>query len=256
MQPTILAVGTSGPWCTVALQHGGMLRLRDEHAGNAHSQRLLPMAAELLAEAAIGFRDLDLVAFDAGPGSFTGLRIGCGVAQGVALGAGCPVVPVGSLAALAWPFAGRPVFAAIDARMGQCYHAALPAPGHPAMAERRAASGGLAGWLAEPALADPAVLGAQLERFAALIGAAPGWVAVGDAFLRYPALAGRARALGAEVVDDAHPRADALVALAALARDAGQAVMADEAAPRYVRDKVALDVDEQAASRLAAAAGP
>jgi tRNA threonylcarbamoyladenosine biosynthesis protein TsaB len=219
----------------------------DEHAGNAHSQRLLPMAAELLAAAAIGFRDVDLVAFDAGPGGFTGLRIGCGLAQGIALGAGCPVVPVGSLAALAWPHADRPVFAAIDARMGQCYHAAVSA---------QPASFATDGWEAQgsaPALADPEAVAACLGRFAAAVPTGAAWVAVGDAFLRYPALAAQARAAGAHVVADAHPRADALVALAALAWAQGRVLVADEAAPRYVRDKVALDVDEQAASRLAAA---
>jgi tRNA threonylcarbamoyladenosine biosynthesis protein TsaB len=252
VQPTILAVGTSGPWCSVALQHAGAIHLRDEKVGNGHSQRLLPMAADLLAQSGLACRDVELVAFDAGPGGFTGLRIGCGVAQGIALGAGCPVVPVGSLAALAWPHGGVPVFAAIDARMGQCYFARVISGPSSGPADAFDDPG------ARPALADPGSVALELDAFAARVtgargGSAAAWVAVGDAFRRYPALAARAGELGARVIDDAHARADALVALAIIAWQRGAVLPADEAAPIYVRDKVALDVDEQAAQRLLAA---
>jgi tRNA threonylcarbamoyladenosine biosynthesis protein TsaB len=250
--PAILALGSSGNWCTVALGLGRRLECRDEHAPNGHAERLLPLARELLDRAGIGWSDLGLIAFDAGPGSFTGLRIGCGLAQGLALGIGCPVVPVGSLAALAWPHRARPVFAATDARMGEIYSASFDRLS-------QVGSGARPECVDDPAAAAPEAVLGRLRDFAlrsqhGVPGAsAPGdaWVAAGDAFSRHPELARRARELGGEVVSDAFPGASALVALAATAWARGEARAADEAAPVYVRDKVALDVDEQAVQRLA-----
>ena len=97
----ILALDTSTEYCSVALLHGDAMALREERAGQRHSELLLPMIDLLLAGAGLPLASLDGIAFGAGPGSFTGLRIACGVAQGLALGAGVPVVPVGTLLALA-----------------------------------------------------------------------------------------------------------------------------------------------------------
>lgn len=253
----MLALGSSGHWCTVALVQKGQITCRHELAPNAHSQRLLPMARELLVGAGLGWPGLGLIAFDAGPGSFTGLRIGCGLAQGLALGIGCPVLPVGSLAALAWPFRARPVFAAIDARMGEIYLATFDGVAGDAAGQRPACRVG-------PALADPGHAARLLDAFAerCRAGRDPGapahrcWVAAGDAFARHPQLAEAARALGAEVVADAFPGADAVGALAAIGWSLGEAVAGDQASPVYVRDKVALDVDEQALLRRARAGEP
>src|SRR6516162_7470595 len=116
----ILAFDTSTELCTAALCDSGRWTERAEHAGSRHSELLLPMIRGLLGNAGLSLRDLDGIAFGAGPGSFTGLRIACGVAQGLSLGADVPVVGVASLEAMAeaayakhgW----RRVAAALDAR--------------------------------------------------------------------------------------------------------------------------------------------
>ena len=124
----LLAFDTSTQWLTIACLHGGRWIERDELAGQSHSQRLLPLIDEVLAEAGIGLADLDAIAFGAGPGSFTGVRIGCGVAQGLAFGAGVPLVPVSTLEAIAesaWQTHGwTRVLACLDARMREVYVAA------------------------------------------------------------------------------------------------------------------------------------
>jgi tRNA threonylcarbamoyladenosine biosynthesis protein TsaB len=286
--PPILALATSGSWCSVALawrdphapepapglagpQSAGQAAplagslqtaCASELAGQAHSQRVLPMARELLEQAGLQMADIGLIAFDAGPGSFTGLRIGCGLAQGLALGLGCPVVPISSLRALAWPHRLVRVLSATDARMSEVYFAQwAPARAGDAAAAR----------LADAALAvgPPAHLSALIQEVARAheadrlagtpfandpsgVSGMPGhWVAAGDAFLRYPELAEQARAHGAQVLADVFPRADTIAECAALAWADGRLQRPDEAVPIYVRNKVALDVDEQRALRQA-----
>src|SRR5664279_3042952 len=119
----VLARETGSEWCSVAVGEGTQWIVRELHAGQTHSERILPMVDAVLTEAGIALRDLSGIAFGAGPGGFTGVRIACGVAQGLALGADIPVVPVSTLAALCevarrthgWPR----VLAALDARMGE-----------------------------------------------------------------------------------------------------------------------------------------
>ena len=96
----ILALDASTEACSVALWLDGDVRERFE-LGGQHSERILPMVDVLLAEAGIKLAQLEALAFGRGPGSFTGLRIAAGVAQGLAFGANLPVVPVSSLAVLA-----------------------------------------------------------------------------------------------------------------------------------------------------------
>ncbi len=116
----ILALDTSTEACSVALWADGAVTERFE-LGSQHSDRILLMTQEVLAQAGLGLRQLDAVAFGRGPGSFTGLRICAGVAQGLAFGADVPVVPVSSLAALAQGVDAPRVLAAFDARMEQIY---------------------------------------------------------------------------------------------------------------------------------------
>lgn len=131
----LLALETSGSLCGVALisQHedGRTIVSKREHDGTGeHAERLLPMVDELLAEQGLGRKALSAVAFGQGPGGFTGLRVACGVAQGMAFALQIPVVPVGSLAAVAQrdaeiPGAGHAVRIVVqDARMGEVYLAA------------------------------------------------------------------------------------------------------------------------------------
>src|SRR5208282_3002390 len=124
----ILALDASTDVCTVAVGDGVSWGHRVENAGQRHSELLLPMVRELLGEARLELRDLDGIAFGVGPGSFTGLRIACGVTQGLALGANLPVIGVVTLEAMAETArrqSGRTrVIAALDARMHEVYFAA------------------------------------------------------------------------------------------------------------------------------------
>ncbi|WMQ73446.1 MAG: tRNA threonylcarbamoyladenosine biosynthesis protein TsaB [Sodalis sp.] len=129
MSTRILALDTATEACSVALMLDDELLLeRCTVAPREHTQRILPMVDGLLAEAGITLDSLDTLAFGRGPGSFTGVRIGIGIAQGLALGADLPLVGVSTLATLAegaWRQTGASqVLAAIDARMGEVYWAA------------------------------------------------------------------------------------------------------------------------------------
>ena len=188
------------------------------------------MITRLLADAGIEPALLDAIAFGAGPGSFTGLRIACGFAQGMAFAHGQPLIPVATLEALAEDHGGARVLACIDARMGELYLAAY---------ERESSA-----WHAilPPALVKPSELPALSGQ----------WSGVGSGFVAHAqALAGQY-----DLVDQnqhAFPRARAIARLGAAAYAGGRAVAAEHAAPLYLRDKVALDVVEQAAARAAKA---
>ncbi|MFT4635552.1 MAG: tRNA threonylcarbamoyladenosine biosynthesis protein TsaB [Arenicella sp.] len=119
---TILAIETATSSCSAALRIEGQVVTRNQVGNNLHSQVLLAMVASLLAEAKLDPQALQAVSVGQGPGSFTGLRIGIGVGQGLAFGASCPMIGVSSLDALALQASGdRPIIAAIDARMGEVY---------------------------------------------------------------------------------------------------------------------------------------
>ena len=122
MNPIILAIETATSSCSVALAYGGVVFSRNEVGNNIHSKVLLEMVQEVLAQAQISNEQIQAVAVGQGPGSFTGLRIGVGVAQGIAYGINVPMVGVSSLDALAnqAPNNGQ-VIAGIDARMGEVY---------------------------------------------------------------------------------------------------------------------------------------
>ena len=221
----ILALETSSEYCSCALLAGDGLVAREALAVQKHSELILPMVDKVLAEAGIGLNDLDGISFGAGPGSFTGLRIACGVAQGLALGAELPVVGICTLEALAEQAGGERVIAVLDARMGEIYHAAY---------ERDAGR-----WraLREPSLCQP--LDAPQVPGGDWTGAGSGFDAHGAALKeRYD---GRL----ARVVAGLHPRAHEMAALAAQRFAAGEGLDPAEAHPLYIRNKVALKTHER-----------
>ena len=125
--PMILAIDTSNAYCSAALNCRGKIAARRSSEVRQHAAQLLPMIQELLTEQALSIADLDAVAFVSGPGSFTGLRIGAGVAQGLAFAAGLPVLPVSSLAVMAAKAlqgsAAERAFVGLLAREGEIYAA-------------------------------------------------------------------------------------------------------------------------------------
>src|SRR5918995_5276270 len=119
------AIETSTEWCSVALWHEGEIAAIEQRAGNRHSELALPMLETLFRNWGITASNLDAIAFGAGPGAFTGLRIACGLAQGLALARGLPLIGVSTLEALAQESGAARVVACIDARMREVYYAAL-----------------------------------------------------------------------------------------------------------------------------------
>jgi tRNA threonylcarbamoyladenosine biosynthesis protein TsaB len=221
----ILALETSSEYCSCALLLDGGLFAREALAQQKHSELLLPMVDEVLAEAGMALRDLDGIAFGSGPGSFTGLRIACGVAQGLAFGIGLPVAGICTLEALAEQAGGERVIAALDARMGEIYHGAY---------EREAG-----GWrtVREPTLCQP--LDAPQIADSNWTGCGSGFDAHGAALKeRYDGRLGR-------VVAGLHPRAREVACLGSARIAAGEGVDPAEAHPLYVRNKVALKMHER-----------
>ena len=221
----ILAFETSTELCSAALWLDGRVDAREEVAGQRHSELLLPMIDALLVSHSLKASELDCIAFGAGPGSFTGLRIACGVAQGIAFGVNVPVVGVSTLLALAAASQADRVACCLDARMGEVYHAAY---------ERRSGD-----WHAvhEPGLCKPDAV-PDLP-----VGA---WVGCGSGFAVYR-VAFESRYAGklARVIDNLIPHAREIAVLAAVEFARGKAVSAELAAPLYVRNKVALRMDER-----------
>ena len=122
---TLLALDTSTEACSVALWHKGEKTYLDELVQRTHTKRILPMIDELLVNSGINLKQVDALAFGRGPGSFTGVRVGAGIAQGLAFGANLPVIAVSNLTAMAQAafelYQAENVAAAIDARMNEVY---------------------------------------------------------------------------------------------------------------------------------------
>jgi tRNA threonylcarbamoyladenosine biosynthesis protein TsaB len=227
--PRILSIETSTEACSVALGINGSITEKFELAPRKHAEVLLPMVRSVLAEAGLALNQLDAVAFGRGPGSFTSLRIGIGVVQGLAWGAELPVVPVSSLAALAQVACEKApdkdisrVHVAMDARMQEVYYAVFKPDGQglvrPVSAER---------------VCPPATIAADDTRTTpgASIGA-------GNGFDNYPEM-GRLREKLTLFVPDCWPRAGNVCRLAASWLEENSPLPAAQAQPVYIRDKVA-----------------
>lgn len=127
MKPSILALDTATEACSVALQYQNQITHTDELSPRTHTQRILPMVDELLKAQNISLKNVDYLAFGRGPGSFTGVRVGVGIAQGLALGAELPVIAVSNLMIMVeqayQDLGATEVVALIDARMNEVYFA-------------------------------------------------------------------------------------------------------------------------------------
>lgn len=222
----LLAFDTSTDVLRVAVQRGAAAAPSYEGPGGAQaSARLIPVIQQLLSEAGLVIGQLDAIVFGRGPGSFTGIRTACSVAQGLAFGSGVSVLPVDTLLAIAEDARHRDgceqLVAVLDARMDEVYFAAY------AYEERvwRRQSG--------PALVAPEA-----------VPVPTGWALAGNAVQAYadrlPEAAARLQAA---------PTAAALLRLAPALLAGGQAVAAADAMPLYIRDKVAQTTDERALAR-------
>ena len=223
----LLALETSSRFLSVALWRDGDVLERSRDHANGGSELILPWVRELLAEAGCTLAALDAIAYGSGPGSFTGLRLACGVAQGLAFGVDLPVLGVCSLEALALASGAQRVYACVDARMNEVYSAAYEMKnGVPAEA-------------LAPAVTPPASVPLPVDGH---------WTGCGDGFASYaPLLAARlgdrVTALRANVA----PTAAAVARLAAPRFVRGEGADAASAAPLYVREKVAFTTAERLA---------
>jgi tRNA threonylcarbamoyladenosine biosynthesis protein TsaB len=221
----ILALDTSTEYCSVALWDDGAVLERCELAGQKHSELLIEMLDAVLKHAGVKLTQLDGIAFGKGPGSFTGVRIACGATQGLAFGASLPVAGVCTLEALAEAAGKSRVVAALDARMGEIYHAAY---------EKRDTV-----WeaVSSPCLCKP-------EDAPPVPG--NNWFGIGSGFAMHgktldERYAGQLLGMDANMV----PRAAAIAALGAAQFALGRGVDAAQALPLYLRDKVALKTSER-----------
>lgn len=229
---TLLAFDTATERMSIALAARGRLWSHEADGGAQASAALVPAILALLAEAGVTLQQLDAIAFGRGPGAFTGLRTACSVAQGLALGAGKPVLPIDSLLVVAEDArdgdAAQNIWAVTDARMNEIYAA------HYAFAAGRWTA------LAAPFLTTAAVLNQRWQ-------AEPPQVVAGSALEVFAEL----QPAAARRVPHAAPRAHALLPLAQAMWTDGGALDAALAIPLYVRDKVAQTTAEREAVRLA-----
>jgi len=231
----LLAFDTSTDTLSIAVQHGDAVWQHTGPGGAQASAALIPTVRSLMAQAGLSFDTLEAIVFGRGPGSFTGLRTACAVAQGLAFGArggqGVPVLPVDTLLAVAeearHAHGCTQVVAVLDARMDEVYHARC---------EWVAAEGR---WHTEADFG----LGAPES-----VLAPAGWTVAGNARTPYGE---RLAPMAAHVA--ALPTATALLRLAPALLAAGEGVPASDALPRYIRDKVAQTTAERAALRAAQA---
>lgn len=244
MSPVVLGIDTSSSWCSAALLRGTDCFVRRAEVGNAHSERLLAMVDDVLGEAGLPLGRCDALAFSAGPGSFTGLRVACAVAQGLAFGASLRVAPIGTLEAIAHAARRgtvalpRSILVVQDARMGEVYWALVRVTGEGQRTE------------VGPALAHPAAL---RDALASIGGERPFDVGCGNGWAIHAALL---EGLVAHVVPGAMADAVDVAELGAIAVREGRLVPPESAAPVYVRNDVARTTAERealASARLPAA---
>lgn len=235
MSISILALDTATEACSVALWYKGEIYRRYRVSDRDHTQHILPMVDQVLVDAGIGMKQLDALAFGCGPGSFTGIRIGVGITQGLALGADLPVIPVSTLKTLAqgaWREAAQSnVLTAIDARMSELYWGIFQRD-----------SEGRWDVLEAEALLSPQDVA---DKLASLIGT---WATAGTGWPAYPQLAEK---YAVDLPTDTNkliklindtillPDAQDILPLALADWEQGRAIAVGQATPVYLRNQVA-----------------
>lgn len=229
--PIILAIETSSELASAALVFNGEVLTRETSGVQTHSQTVLPMVRELLAQAGVEIKRCDAIAFGCGPGSFTGVRTACGLAQGLAFGADLPVIPVVTLEAMAHGCrkvtGAAEILPVLDARMGEVYWARYRYEDE---------------WttVVEPMLSAPDAV--QITPKDVVCG--NGISAYQDRF--------REAQFDFQFVDSILvPHATQIVELAEFKLGKGQVVSAQDAQPLYLRNKIAFTSAERAARLIA-----
>jgi tRNA threonylcarbamoyladenosine biosynthesis protein TsaB len=218
----ILALETATDPGSVALWLDGRVVVRDCPGELSNSAALLPVAEAVLKMEGLGFSGIDGIAFGMGPGSFTGLRVSCGVAQGLAVARDLPLLGVGTLDAMALAAGGGRVIVALDARMGEVYH----------------------GLFVDGARYGE--IGVCPPECVPLPGSS-GWLACGNGLSVYPRLRERLAGVVTQWKPEILPHAGFVARLAAPRMERGERIDPADAAPLYVRDKVAKTVAERLA---------
>jgi len=224
MSAKILAIDTATENCSVALLVGDKVISRSEVAPRDHTKKVLPMVDELLKEAGLTLQELDALAFGRGPGSFTGVRIGIGIAQGLAFGADLPMIGVSTLAAMAQGSYRRhgatDVAVAIDARMSEVYWARYT----------RQENGEWAGVDAECVI-PPTRLAEEVQADDNT------WTTAGTGWDAYQDELGQLR-LNLTAGEVVYPDSQDIVILAKQELEKGNTVPVEESSPVYLRDNV------------------
>lgn len=217
----LLAIETATDTCSVALQDGNQVRELFEPAARQQTERVLPMVEQLLAETGLALTELDAIAFSAGPGAFTGVRVAVSVAQGLAWGASLPLVPVSTLACTAMAAAqqrGPGAWLVLqDARMNELYVGGY----------RTSDDGATLTCVLDDVLCAP-------DQLPAL--PAHDWQLVGSGVMHAAQV--RAQGCAGDWHEQIGPRAAALLPLAAGAWQRGETVTAEQARPVYLRNQV------------------
>lgn len=230
----LLSIETSSECASVALIKGDDLFSRESSGVITHSEKILPMVQSVCEQAHIHLSDCDAIAFGAGPGSFTGVRTACGVAQGLAYGLQLPVVPVCSLLAIAQACLEKDnatnVLVMIDARMGEVYWA------------QYTYQDGAWQVLIAPTLSAPNMVAPQYVDGLTVCG--NGLSTYIDLFAGHALLSN-----GLKRLDDAIPHASAVARIAAPMYAAGQSVLAHQAQPIYLRNNIAKTTAERLAQQ-------
>ncbi|WP_371372804.1 tRNA (adenosine(37)-N6)-threonylcarbamoyltransferase complex dimerization subunit type 1 TsaB [Thalassotalea aquiviva] len=223
----LLAIDASTEACSVALEFKGKTYTRYEFSPQSHSILLLPMVDEVLAEAGVTLNQLDGLVYGRGPGSFTGVRIGIGVAQGLAYSANLPVVGVSTLQAMAQQalelHGHASVVSAIDARMAEIYCGVFMADANKVMQPFKAEA------VIAPTNLDQ-YLAADITDLSLLHGVGSAWKAYSTELAKVSKI---------DVLEDIEfPVAKAMLKIAKAEFDQGKAVSAEKAEPVYLRDTV------------------